>query len=278
MATRLTDGGATASNSITVYDGFHLLRKPTEGDLLGTTITSKVSRFAESYSTWAGADLGAEAVGFSNNSALGSLVLDGRPLSLFTFASSTGEKAALYVNHLIFTNYTTNVSLALNFSPEFTLYFADSNLDASQLDGLLDGRLRWVKGYAGAGFSTAVTLSTGRVAMMNRALVASNTEDSDNDGVPNALDSAPFEPASSKIAVRLVTEPTKAAQIAWAGTPGERYRVEYSHRLEGDEWQGLTSIVNEAENPGAVSVIDATSDPDKPTILPRHSGPVGSDS
>lgn len=264
VGTRLTDGGVGASNAITVYDGFHLLRKPSEGDLLGTTITSKVSRFAESYNTWAAADLGAEAAGFSNNSALGRLVLDGRPLSLFTFASATGSKAALYVNHLIFTNYTTNVSLALNISPEFTLYFADSNLNPDQLDGLLDGRLRWVKGYAGAGSSTAVTLSTGRVVMMNRALVASETEDSDNDGVPNALDSAPFEPASLKIAVRLVNEPTKAAEISWAGTPGERYRVEYSHRLEGGEWEGLTSLVNEAVNPGAVSVIDASSDPEKP--------------
>lgn len=264
VANRLTDGGATASNAVTVYDGFHLLRKPAEGDLLGTTITSKVSRFAESYHTWAAADLGAVPAGFANNAALGRLVLDGRQLSLHTFASATGQPAALYVNHLVFTNYTTNVSAALNISPEFTLYFADSNLPADQLDGLLDGRLKWVRGYAGAGSSTAVTLSTGRVVQMNRALVSSEIEDSDGDGVANAFDATPFEPEVLRIAVQRVSEPAPAAKISWAGTPGSRYRVQYSHRLQGGTWESLAEIANPAEVPGEVSVTDSTSDPEQP--------------
>lgn len=264
VVTKLSDLGSTASNSITVYDGFHLLRKPVSGDLLGSTITSKVSRFAEAVHTWAGADLGAVPAGYSNNAALGTLLLDGRELSLFTFASATGSPAALYVNHLVLANFASNVTSSLNIAPDFTLYFADSNIPADQLDGLFGGRVKWVKSYVGAGSAAAVTLSTGRVVLMNRALVASTVEDSDNDGMPNALDPYPFEPASLRIGVRVVDSPLHGAEISWAGTPGSRYRVEVASSLESQDWQLLSNVENSAESPGSVSVLDASETSEQP--------------
>lgn len=258
VGTRLTDGGPTASNTITVYDGFHLLTTPAEGDLLGTTVTSKVARFAESVHTWAGRDLGAVPEGFVNNAALGQLVLDGRQFSLFTFASPNGSKAALYVDYLFLTNNATDVSGALNIAPDFTLYFADASVPPDQLDGQLGGRIRWVKDYAGARSGTSVTLASGRTVFMNRALVSSGVVDSDFDGVPNALDSAPFEPSALRIGVRLLESPSRSAEVTWAGTPGGRYRVEYSDALDDSDWQPLTTVQHTREVPGTVSVVDSS--------------------
>jgi hypothetical protein len=264
ISDRLTDAGPTSSNAITVYDGFHLLVKPTVADLLGTTITSKVARFSEAIHTWAGADLGPVPAGFSNNAALGRLVLDGRQFSLFTFASPNGQQAALYVDTLVLTNNAENLDLAFNISPEFTLYFADSNLPADQLDGQLGGRLRWVKGYAGAFSSAPVTLSSGKVVRVNRSLLTSSVEDSDGDGVPNGLDASPFEPAALRINVRLLAAPGRTAEISWAGNPGSRYRVEYSTGLDGAPWTELAAVQGAADTTGPLAVVDAPANVDEP--------------
>jgi len=257
VTTRLADTGVTASNVWTVYDGFQMVRKPSEGDLLGTTILSRADRFSEVVHTWAAADLGVSATGYRNNSALGTLILDGRPFSLYTFRSATGSPAALYVDYLYLTNYATNIDLALNIEPGFTLYFADSNVPATSLDGAFEGRLRWVRDYAGALSSVPVRLSNGRVVTLNRALVGAVGVDSDGDGIENAFDAAPFEPAALRANVRVVPGSTPArAEISWAGTPGNRYRVEYSSRLEGGEWQTLTTYESAQADPGVMSVSD----------------------
>lgn len=264
VATRLADTGVTASNVWTVYDGVQMASKPAQGDLLGTRLVSKVNRFAEAVHIWAGEDRGATAAGYVDNSALGTLVLDGRTFSLFTFRSGSTNPAALYVDSLVLTNYAADPTAALNIEPGFTLYFAECNLPADSLDGAFDGRLRWVKDYAGALSSVPVRLSSGRQVLMNRSLVASSVIDSDGDGVANSLDSAPFEPAAIRVNVRMLSGTTPArAQISWAGTPGNRYRVEYSNRLDGSGWQTLTEYDPQNSAADVMSVTDTVTGTDE---------------
>lgn len=264
VATRLTDGGPTASNVWTVYDGVRLVRRPAEGDLLGTKLVSKVGRFAEAVHEWAGEDRGATAAGFTNNAALGELVLDGLAYSLYTFRSATTNATALYVDRLVLTNAVVDAQSSLNIEPGFTLYFADSNVDPQTLDGLFDGRLRWVKDQAGTGSGAAVTLASGHVVWVNRALLASPTIDTDGDGTPNALDAAPLEPSALRIAVRLVPGPSNQAEISWTGMPGSRYRVEYVSGVNGAGWQTLSVVEHAQDVPGELKVTDQIDAPAEP--------------
>ena len=262
VATRLTDGGVTASNVWTVYDGVRLVRKPTQGDLLGTTIISKGARFADVSHIWAGEDRGATAAGFLDNVALGRLVLDGRLFSLYSFASGTTNPAALYVDSLEFTNsLADDIEGSLNIDPNFTIYFAGANVDPTLLDGLFEGRLRWVQDVAGAFSGTPTTLSNGQTIRVNRGLLTSRTVDSDLDGVANADDPAPFEAAALRVHVNLVASDPTQVELSWGGTPGARYRVEYSTRLQGPNWNLLTTCDHPGSAPGLVKVCDAVNAP-----------------
>lgn len=258
VATRLTDGGVTASNVWTVYDGFVMTQKPAEGDLLGTTIISKAGRFADVTHVWAGADRGPILAGFQNNAALGRLVLDGRIFSLYSFRPPSTNPAALYVDSLEFTNaVVSDIEGSLNIDPNFRIYFAGSNVDPSLLDGLFDGRLRWVQDMAGALSGTTVALSGGKVLRVNRGLLTSSTVDSDLDGVPNAQDAAPFEASALRVRVGVLAGDPSQVELSWGGTPGARYRVEYSTGLQGAAWKVLTTCEHKDGVPGLVKACDS---------------------
>ena len=79
-----TDSGPTANNRITVGDGFVIHQAPAAGDLLGTTISSRIPRFLRVDHTWAGTDPDPDGdqpelwvSGFKDNLALGRLELSG---------------------------------------------------------------------------------------------------------------------------------------------------------------------------------------------------------
>jgi hypothetical protein len=257
VSTRLTDGGTSSSNVWTVYDGVQLVRKPSEGDLLGTTIISKGARFADVNHVWAGEDRGATAEGFVNNAALGRLVLAGRLFSLYSFRSASTNPAALYVDSLEFADSSVDdVVGSLSIDPNFTLYFGTSNVDPTLLDGLFDGRVRWVQDAAGALSGTSVALANGRMIRVNRHLLNSSTIDSDLDGVPNAEDSNPFEALALRVRVAFLAESPDQVELSWGGAPGARYRVEYSNRLQGGEWNLLTTCESNAGTPGLVKACD----------------------
>ncbi|MBL9127176.1 MAG: hypothetical protein JNL97_06000, partial [Verrucomicrobiales bacterium] len=260
VATRLTDGGVSASNVWTVYDGVRLARKPAQGDLLGTTLISKAPRFADVSHAWAGDDRGATAAGYENNAALGRLVLEGRLYSLYTFRSATGSPAALYVDSLEFADTVLDDPVgSLNVEPGFTLYFATSNVDPTLLDGLFEGRVRWVKDYAGPVSGTSVSLAGGQTIRVNRSVLASPVLDSDLDGIPNASDAQPLEAAALRLRVGVLASDPNQVEISWGGAPGARYRVEYSTRLRGAAWNLLTVCEAKASEPGLVKVCDGLS-------------------
>ncbi|MFN0069622.1 MAG: hypothetical protein ACKVYV_18550 [Limisphaerales bacterium] len=256
VPTRLSDGGVDAANQWSCVDGFALLQKPQFGDLLGTTITVNGPRFGDVASLWAAEDRGETPAGFSNNVAVGRLVLNGQLLTLFGFAGPTPGRA-LYVDVLELNGDATNALENIFIAPDFTLYFADSvGVAPEDLDGLSDGRLRWVQDYAGPGSSVLVRLAGGNQVRMNRALVGSRTIDSDGDGTPNGLDATPFEPAALKVKMN-VRRTSAQADVTWFASPGRSYRVEYSTDLAGDVWTPLTTVTNDQPSPRDMAAQDS---------------------
>jgi hypothetical protein len=157
---QLTDGG-TIGNLFTISDGMNLLVKPASGDLLGTTIMIQAPAGLEVEDVWAGADLGPVPAGYSNNGAVGHLVLSGGDVtSAFHFAAA-GAQNALYVDQLELQGSTSNAA-ALDIDTNMTIYFASALSGAGDISGALDGanggRLHKVPGFVGlfkAGNSSA---------------------------------------------------------------------------------------------------------------------------
>ncbi len=255
---RLTDGGAIASNAWFVTDGFQLLSKPAEGDLLGTHITSFLNRFREGVHVWSADDKGPTIDGFTNNSCIGWLTLDGTPFTLFTFRGPDAvHPYALYVDYLELTNAVTNdIAASLNIATNFTLYFADASVPPDQLDGALNGRLRWIQAQAGEFSGVDVSLASGGTVRVNRAVLRSTTLDSDGDGVPNVSDPAPFESAALRVNVRFLDTSPAQAEISWIGGAGGGYEVQYSSAL-GGEWKTLTTCDNAQAGSQPMSVCDS---------------------
>lgn len=203
----LSDGGGT--NIWTCNDGFNLFTAPTSGDLHYTTVTNLAVAHAQTYNTWGARDLGATPAGFSNNAALGHLVLDGGLGSQFVFTGTTGSNA-LYIDYLELKDDTTNFRTAFSIDPNITLYVGSSSPVApDKLQNFYSSRIVWVSNYAGIYSTTNVALRSGTNTTANISLVNSTTIDSDGDGVPNGLDPYPFDglnfsfsasgPANSKV-------------------------------------------------------------------------------
>lgn len=255
VATRLDDGGPDAANDWTCVDGFSLVRKPQFGDLLGTTLTVNGPRFGFISSLWNAEDRGATTAGYTNNVALGRLVLNGELFTLFTFNGSMPGRA-LYVDFLELQGTATNVLESLFIPEGFTLYFADSNIPAEDLDGQSDGRIRWVRDQAGPQSGVTVTLANGSRVLMNRALVNSRTIDSNGNGIPNAQDPAPFDAGELRVKMN-VRQTASQAEVSWFASPGRSYRVEYATDLAEGTWTPLQTVANDRPVPRDMVVNDA---------------------
>ena len=154
VSNSLTDNGI--ANVFSCLNGFNLLVKPATGDLLGTTFQTTAAARASVTHTWAGQDLGPTLAGFSNNAAIGSLVLvaGGNGTSFqepqFTF-SGTGASNGLYVGYLDLsklTNYNFLDGLLASISPNLTIYFGGSSVNPAALNGQFGGHLIYVPGFA----------------------------------------------------------------------------------------------------------------------------------
>jgi hypothetical protein len=237
----LSDGDSTASNRWTTVGGIQMRYKPATADLLGTGLTSLAQQYSEVLHVWAGADLGTVPEAFTNNAALGRLTLEGNFNSLYTF-SGAGASNALYVDYLELKSYTSNYLSSLQINPGMRLYFGAANLPAETLDGSFDGRLRWVRSYAGALSGTNVVLSSNQVIRVNRSLLASTTIDSDGDGVPNGQDARPFD--GVRLSVGLTNEPVSSVLLSWKPAAETLYQVDYSTNVITPEWKRLISVVS----------------------------------
>jgi len=255
VTNRLTDGGAGASNDWQCLDGIQLLCKPAQGDLLGPRVTSKSTLFASVVHLWAAEDRGPSAAGYSNNAALGRLVLDGASDSVFVF-QGTGTNNALYVDYLEFRNAATNYTSSVVIDPGFNLYFANASLPPEKLNGTLQGRLRWVSSFAGPASSTNwVSPATGIVYPVNLVLRLSDNIDSDEDGVVNRDDPTPFyfgENVGLKVGVSAA--PAPAPVLTWNVLANATNFVEFKTNLLDPGWMVWTNFVRPTNGPVTLTV------------------------
>jgi len=172
------------------------------------------------YHFWAGTNCGPVNAGFSNNVALGQLVLapQGSVVSFpptFFFAGTnyfggTGTNG-LYVDLLDLTalgNNWTNIQqhLLQIDTNSLVIYYAAAKLGFTPppaanglppqepeefLNGQFGGHLRWVRTFAGPNSSVAVVIN-GLTYEVNKAYRFATTIDSNTNGIPNYADPNPF--------------------------------------------------------------------------------------
>ncbi|MSU57843.1 MAG: hypothetical protein EXS35_06620 [Pedosphaera sp.] len=260
----LTDTGVTNGNSWSVGDGFNLTARAVAGDLLGTTIYSVAPYNGEVVNLWAGQDRGCNSTGYTNNTALGKVILDGGQFSQHTF-TGTGTNNALYVDYLELRNYMTNRDgggnfLGIQLDPNMKIYFAQAVANgvsiAEKLDGKNGGRFCWVSEYAGYNSSTNVIYPDGTTNLFNTALVTSCNLDSDGDDLVNCADPTPIPRAQDlALSLSLVKTPALKAQLSWQTWPYAQNYVYYKTSSGSTNWLTLTNFVSGPAG-GPVSVQD----------------------
>jgi len=246
----LSDGGVGANNIMTLERGVVLQQKPKAGNLLGTEIIATANDFVIQEMDWNAKDYGVTIKGFENNAALGRLILKNGKLSKFEFLGSEEGNNAMYVDYVEFDQLTKDDikdgSLAvLDIKPGFTLYFAASNLPAEELDGMYNGRLRWVKEYPGHNSSMPVYISgIDKTIRVNRSFRESIAYDTDDDGIANGYDLSPFGNGVPKIS-SVSLDVDRKIRIKWTGLPSTLYRLEYKETLSDSNWKILTEYYND---------------------------------
>jgi len=282
-STNITDTGVTNGNSWSVGansgggtadSGFNTLVAPVAADLgpadeslLGTTVTNIVPNNKTVYNVWAGHDYGVTPAGFTNNLAVGHLVIDVKSTNtqLAYVVSGAGTQNAMYVDLLELKDAATgeanqNPTNHYNFSwlkinTNMVIYYAQAlddgqsvaeALDVASHEGINGGRLRWVYSYAGYFSSTNVvyTNSFGVVVTnaVNAALAQSPDIDSDADGYPNSIDSTKFfEPYEINPMATFTNQPVKSARVEWTTIPNATNIVYYATNLLSTNWLVFTN-------------------------------------
>ena len=265
----LTDTGASNANTWVVGKGFSMPIKPTNGTLVGTTI-SEAAGASENLHTWAAANLGGtNSAGFQTNAAaaIGRVILNGTsPDSLFTFTGA-GTNNAIYIDYLDLRNFATNIDLfgnvtALNINPNITVYYAQAvagNISVAERINHANGdRLQWVSAHAGIYSTTNLVYPDGSTNAFNIALVRSENLDTDNDGLVNAEDPTPIV-ANLALAVTITSQPSLGALVSWRTVPNSANTVYYKSSLAGTNWLELTNVNVGPFSPERVSIFDPMS-------------------
>jgi hypothetical protein len=257
VANLLTEG-VTSGNSWSVGGagsaGLNLPIKPLAGDLLGTTISCTApGPNKQVVNTWAGLDYGASPAGYTNNVAVGVLVLDALGAnSTFKF-NGTGTNNALYVDELelldVATNFNGSQVNALNISTNMVIYYAQAMVNgvsvAEKLNHLNNNRLRWVPTYAGHFSSTSIVYPDGTTYAFNAALAQSPDIDSDGDGIVNASDPTPFfVPSQMHLTLTVTNNPAFTVLISWRSIAVATNYVYYKTNLTSAAWFTLTTLTN----------------------------------
>ncbi len=266
----LSDSGWEAANRITCGDGFSVRVKPAYGDLLGTRLESSASIFGVVDHVWAAVDRGTGVNGFTNNLAIGSLGLSsGRDAVLRFHAPSAAGAYAVYVDYLDLQGFVLNGYNAgrladyLELDPNVTLYFAYANVPVEDLDGQLDGQVRWCRDFAGPNSSVLVALPSGKTGRFNRGLRESIRIDSDGDGIANGYDLTPFPDIAASLAtgtqISMDVDVPVSAVVRWTAEAQATYTVEFSTDLGAGDWQTLETVTNPDKAPREMAVEDGLS-------------------
>ncbi len=276
-ANQLADTGVTSGGVLTVglgsvANGIKVPVKPSGGgagygnSLLGTTINLYAPLNRSVVNVWAGTDVGASTAGFTNNLAVGRLILDALgPTSStrFTF-NGAGTNNAIYVDYLELLDGATNLDngqtgtnfISLNFNTNLVIYYAQAVMNghsvAQRINHWNNNHLRWVPQYAGHFSSTSIVYPDGNTYVFNAALAAAPHTDSDGDGTPNAYDPTPFF-VSSEVNFRdsITNAPPLQAVLTWNSIPDATNIVFFKTNLLSANWLTLTNFVNPPAPPYA---------------------------
>jgi len=260
----LDDGGGTSANFWTTgVGGISLFKKPPTASLLGTAVLDTAPDYGRPNIIWDGTDSGPSTAGFANNAALGRLILDGGLNSKFIF-SPAKPTSALYVDVLELRNFTTNRTaqgdlVGIQINPGMKIYFADAVINGISVAEKLNGKnggFVWVPGFVGPFSGTTLTYPDGSKVSVNRALASSPNIDSNNNGIPNNLDPAPFF-TPSQIKLKATNRHTPAGTVlSWNTLAGSTNCVLYRTELGSGEWQPLTNFVFGPVN-GQATILDS---------------------
>jgi hypothetical protein len=281
----LTDTGPSPTNrnvwsvgSAAGNNGLNLPIKPLLGDLLGTTITNLATTNKSVTCVWAAADWGVSTNGYTNNMAIGQLILDSQGtlprIGEFTF-KGVGVSSALYVDSLELRDQATNFDtagnpVALTNSANMVIYFARAIMDgrsiADKLNHKNNDHLRWVPQYAGYFSSTNIVYPNGVTnGPFNISLLQSTSIDSDGDGINNADDPTPVFTESQCIMSAGYTNisGTTYHLISWTSIPSATNYISYKSDLTQTNWLALTNIVSPTNVPplGGWPVTNSVVDP-----------------
>jgi len=251
VAGMLTDGGPGANSYFEAWEGVNLSRKPQKGDLLGSSVLVVATNYTSRVIHWPGEDRGASTAGYTDNAALGQLTMENGELSKFTFGGEKGRNNAIYVDYLEFKNLTEGDLYEKDVQrqqidtlviPEgYTVYFATSNLPEELLDGMYDGRLRWVKEFPGTHSSMPFYVTgVNKTIQVNRPFRQSILDDTDGDGTANGYDLTPFGNGLPNIIdFGLVQKGLGRLTFSWLGVPDSVYHIEYKDDLGEGKWKLL---------------------------------------
>jgi hypothetical protein len=255
VANSLTDAGVEEPNTFSARYGYTLARKPATGSLLGTTFEMNSVKFQEAVMSWAAEDRGAVAAGFTDNAAIGRLILASETGGFITL-TGPDAKNGIYVDYVeISPNVLEDFENIVTISPNTTLYFASANVPIEELDGRLDGRIRWVSEFTGPNSSVDVLLSDGTVVTVNRGFRDSLTLDTDGDGIANGFDLTPFDGAVIG-SIRVVNKPPLTTIITWSAAANTTYTVQYATSLNPSDWKDLTTVTNPNSGTASLSAED----------------------
>lgn len=269
----LTDGGAPngafwAVGQAAVNNGFTLTRLPAGGDLLGTTIETFAPATRTVANTWAGRDYGASIAGFSNNAAIGKLVLDslGPTNNTKFYFTGAGTNNAIYVDYLLLADQATNRGttiagpqtstnfVELTFNTNMVIYYAQAVMNgvsiADKINHWNGDHLRWVPQYNGYFSSTNLVYANGTTNAVNAALAQAHGLDSNQNGTANYLDSQPlFVPSQ----INLKDFPTNVTFMAvqWNSINDATNYIYWSTNMGGPFASLLTNFVTIAPIPPA---------------------------
>jgi hypothetical protein len=234
--------------------GLNLPIVPVSGGLLGTTITNIAQLNRNVINTWAGHDFGDSAAGYTNNAAIGRLILDASANGVFTFNGAStlpGVTNGLYVDYLELRDQATNLDthgnpIALTNSPNLVIYYAQAVMEgvsvAETLNHENNNHLRWVPAYAGHYSSTNIFYA-GTTNTINAALAGSQDIDSTGDGTVNANNPEPiFVPSQVNFGVVLTNVPPLSAKLQWTTIPNATNIIQYTTNLLSPSWQIFTNF------------------------------------
>jgi len=218
--------------------------------------------------TWAATNYGLSTRGYSNNAAVGRLVLDALALGAKFTYKGVGVSNAIYVDELVFLDQATNgINNSYEFSPwlsintNMMIYFAQATalgssiakkIDNASLAGKNGGRLRWVPTYAGYFSSTNVVIG-GVTNAFNSA--AYPLVDSDGDGIANVSDPTPFFLSSmiNPVVIYQTNPPSGPMVISWNSIPFATNFVFYSTNMTGPFTNLLTTFSTNISGPFTMS-------------------------